>query len=164
MKDANRKGAKDEPTGKANAFDIRFGNGVFRIEDIKFIYDRVTRHGVVPVILSGFIARITKDIFLDNGVDEQRHFELQGVLADGTMLPVIRVSASSFVQMAWMAGKWGPRAIVAAGNSAKDRLREVIQTYSILEGIEERRVFTHTGWRKVGNKMVFLIAGSPEAM
>ena len=152
-----------EPTGKPNAFDIQFGNGSYRIENRRFVYNKVTRRGDVPVTLSAFIAWIVRDIFLDNGVDEQRHFEIQGVLADGTLLPVIRLSATSFVQMVWMAGKWGPRAIVAAGNSAKDRLREAIQTYSVLKGIEERRVFTHTGWRKVGGKMVFLIADCKEA-
>jgi hypothetical protein len=145
---------------KPDACDCQFG--CYRIEKGRFIWNKLTRKGDIAVTLTNFVAWISKELTLDNGVDSHRQFEIQGVLSDGRPLPAIRVTAASFQQMNWVVPKWGPQAIVAAGNAAKDRLREALQLYSVLRGIENRLLFSHTGWREVSGKWIFLNADCTE--
>jgi len=46
------------------------------------------------------------------------------------------------------------KAIIAAGPAHKDRLREAIQLQS--QNVQQRSVYTHTGWRDVNGDKVFL--------
>lgn len=61
-----------------------------------------------------------------------------------------------FNSMNWVSEQWGMRAIIAAGVTLKDRLREAIQLKS--SDATQRKVCTHTGWREVDGKLVFLTA------
>jgi len=58
--------------------------------------------------------------------------------------------------MNWVSEQWGMGAIIAAGVTLKDRLREAIQLKS--GGAAQRRVYTHTGWRELDGKPCFLTA------
>jgi len=172
MKSTSRNGTKGGPSdrvlkkpveqvAKPSGLDCQLG--CYRTEKGRFIWNKITRKGDIAVTLTNFIAWISKELTLDNGVDSLRQFEIEGVLSDGNPLPTIRVAAASFQQMNWMVPKWGPQVIVAAGNSAKDRLREAIQHFSVLRGIENRLLFSHTGWREVRGKWIFLNADCTEA-
>ena len=58
--------------------------------------------------------------------------------------------------MAWVTEHWGLRAVVRAGQSTRDYLREAIQVLS--PRAQSRHVFTHTGWREVDGRWVYLMA------
>lgn len=152
---------KDDQAGEATMIDNVFGN--YHIENGRIVWNKITHDGDISIPLAGFTARISKEILLDNGINSRRQYEIQGILADGTPLPTIRIPASTFTGMNWVSDRWGTRAVMAAGSSLKDRLREAIQLYSNNRGIEAQQVFTHTGWRTVNGHMVFLDASCVEA-
>jgi hypothetical protein len=94
---------------------------------------------------------------LDDGSGEQRLvLTIGGSLWDGQQLPDARVPAGDFAGMGWVLGHWGCRAIVNAGQGAKDNLRAAIQTLSTPA---RHVVFQHTGWRKVDQHWLYLHAG-----
>ena len=55
-----------------------------------------------------------------------------------------------------MADAWGTRATIRAGLGARDALREAIQALS--PEVRERHVYTHTGWRQIDARWVYLTA------
>jgi hypothetical protein len=71
-------------------------------------------------------------------------------------LPDARVTAAEFGGMAWVASAWGARALVSAGNGAKDHLRAAIQ---VLSEPSARLVFRHTGWRQHDGCWTYLYQG-----
>lgn len=113
-----------------------------------------TSEGISEIPLCNFNARVTEDISRDNGVETTRFLKIEGALPGNKALPVIEVSASEFTNLSWVASKWGVRAIIAAGQNAKDRLREAIQLQS--KEALSRMVYTHTGWREIDGEMYFL--------
>jgi hypothetical protein len=60
--------------------------------------------------------------------------------------------------MNWVAEKLGACAVIAAGMGVKDRVREAIQLLSLRQ-LVERAVYTHTGWRKLARRWVYLHGG-----
>ncbi len=59
--------------------------------------------------------------------------------------------------MQWVVENLGAGAIVSAGYGAKDRAREAIQHLS--GDVPTQHVYTHIGWRKIDEKLVYLHAG-----
>jgi hypothetical protein len=112
--------------------------------------------GLVSVPLCNFDARIAEGLQLDDGVETRRTFVINGKLDNGESLPPAQVPATEFSRMNWIMGAWGHRAVVNAGLGAQDHLREAIQRLS--DKVSTRHVYTHTGWRKIGRKRVFLTA------
>jgi hypothetical protein len=107
--------------------------------------------------LANFNARIIEDCECDDGAEVQRVYVIEAEL--GRVKRTCRVLANQFAGMNWVAQALGAEAIIASGQTTKDRLREAIQLRSAREGIAKRRVFTHTGWREVIGRRVFLHAG-----
>lgn len=134
----------------------------YKIESGRVWARRQTRDGVVWISLSNFSAFVHEELALDNGVEESRAFEIGGFLQSGEPLPKIRVPVEQFSAMGWVPQKWGLRAAVSAGLGARDQLREAIQLLSPEAGL--RRVFTHTGWRKVDDRWVYLTSGGAVGM
>src|SRR5262245_55099582 len=95
-----------------------------------------------------------QEILLDDGAEATRAFIIEGKLAEGKALPPCRILASRFAGMSWVTELWGLRAIVNAGNAKRDALREAIQRLS--PDTKTRQIFTHTGWREIGGKWVYL--------
>jgi hypothetical protein len=60
--------------------------------------------------------------------------------------------------MTWVTEHWGLRAVVRAGHSTRDQLREAIQRLS--PDAKRRQVFTHTGWREIDREWFYLTANS----
>jgi hypothetical protein len=132
-------------------------SGPYLIHDRCLCYLKHTQNGPVPIRLANFCAGITEEIILDDGRDQSRAFEVTGNLASGQPLPGIRIPAEKVSAMNWVPESWGARAVVSAGQGAKDRAREAIQLLS--GGVPQRRVFTHTGWAEVDGIPVFLHSG-----
>lgn len=107
--------------------------------------------------LCNFTAAVVSQITRDDGAELQTMLEIEGKLEGGQPLPKIVIAAEQFAGLGWVVKSWGVRAIVTAGQATKDRLREAIQTLSISAAY--RTVYTHTGWRRLGESWVYLNAG-----
>jgi hypothetical protein len=60
--------------------------------------------------------------------------------------------------MNWVTERLGGKAIINAGNGTEKRAREAIQELS--GAIAKRQLYTHTGWRKIGEAWFYLHGGS----
>ncbi len=109
----------------------------------------------VQVRLGNFQARIREEHILDDGAERHRVYAIDGTLAGGAHLPILRVRADHFPAMAWING-WGSGAVVGAGMAIRDHFRAAIQHLS--EGVEVRTVFSHTGWHNLENRWIYLHA------
>ncbi len=130
--------------------------GPYRVQGGCIAVERTTRDGPVVVPLCNFEARVTEEVTLDDSADTTRAFVLEGKLESGEVLPAVRVPATRFSGMAWVTDCWGLRAVVRAGLSMRDQLREAIQRLS--PSARRRQVFTHTGWRQIGEEWFYLTA------
>jgi len=135
----------------------------YRIQDNQLCYERPVNGGLPSVTpLCNFAATITEEVVLDDGAEPTNAFVIEGRLKNGEVLPKIRVPSRDFPLMQWPIRQWGARAIVNAGQTTRDRLREAIQRCSN-GGIRSRRVFAHTGWRWLDHqgrrRPVYLTAG-----
>ena len=107
--------------------------------------------------LANFTARITADVTVDDGAEQERWFELEAIVA-GRMVR-LAVRAEEFDAMRWPVAKLGPEARVAAGPAKRDHLRAAIQAISARDGIARRHVYAHLGWREADGRCAFLHAG-----
>lgn len=113
-----------------------------------------TREGDINELpVCNFIACVTEDIAKDNGADINRFLKIQGRL-NGTVLPTVVIPESSFDTMKWVRKEWGFTAQIVAGKSNTDHLVNCI-TYSS-DKVATRTLYTHTGWRLIKDKYVFL--------
>jgi len=106
--------------------------------------------------LCNFDAWAAEDIIKDSGIEQLRFFVIEGRLESGEPLPAVQLPANRFNSMGWVSEDWGMGAIIAAGVTLKDRLREAIQLKS--GDATQCRIYTHTGWRELDGKYVFLTA------
>jgi hypothetical protein len=107
--------------------------------------------------LCNFEARATEEVVHDDGEEKTKYISVTGKRVNGTTLPEIRVPMADFHSMRWITKFWGFGAVVRAGQAKTDQLREAIQRLS--PELVQRTIYTHTGWRKAGDKMVFLFSG-----
>jgi hypothetical protein len=119
------------------------------------IWLKATRDSITEVPLANFQARITADIAEDDGA-ELRHFleleaELNGHLSR-FIIPVVQFKA-----MGWVTEQLGAKAVVFPGFGLQDHLRAAIQLLS--SEVVQRQIYSHTGWRKLGEEWVYLHAG-----
>jgi hypothetical protein len=103
-----------------------------------------TRDGDISVPLTNFTARIVDDIVSDDGTETTRQFALEATLNGRTHR--FTVAAAQFPSLGWVSEYLGAQAMVYPGQTLKDHTRAAIQFLS--DGIVERRVFAHTGWRR----------------
>jgi hypothetical protein len=132
-------------------------HGPYRLKDGCLCREKQTRDGPVTEALCNFTAEVTEEVILDDGAEPTRAFVLTGRLDTGVVLPPARVSASRFAGMTWVPDHWGLRAVVRAGMTTRDYLREAIQRLS--PDAARRHVFTHTGWRTFEGTWAYLTAG-----
>ena len=115
------------------------------------------RCGSDPSPLSNFTAEIIEELTCDDGVEQARHFVIEGRLPDGRQLPRIRVMAADFEAMDWVIANWGCQAIITAGRGMKDHVRAAIQHFS--SDVSRRIVRTHTGWCTMDGQWIYRHAG-----
>ena len=130
--------------------------GPYRIEDGKICFEQMKDHGAVRKPLCNFTAQVEEELVLDDGAEVTRAFLIGGKISHGGSLPLVRVPVSRFGGMSWVSEQWGFGAIVNAGTTTRDRLREAIQRLSPTP--RTRRVFMHTGWREIDGEWVYLTA------
>jgi hypothetical protein len=116
-----------------------------------------TPDGELIIPLCNFDARIVGETVRDDGVERSTWFAIEGTLLDGRPLGRADVPADGFTGMNWVVATWGTRATVYAGMGTRDHLRAALQ---ILSGdVPRTTVYTHTGWREIGGRWVYLHAG-----
>ncbi len=133
------------------------GGHPYRIQDGRLCRVRQTKEGPITEPLANFTATVAEEIIQDDGAEATRAFIIGGVLDSGQPLPSVRVAAAQFAGMSWVTAQWGLRAVVRAGQSTRDYLREAIQRLS--PNAPQKHVFTHTGWRDIGGEWVYLSGG-----
>jgi 3'-5' exonuclease len=119
------------------------------------IWDKPTQNGSVPIPLTNFTARIVADVAEDDGAEVKRHFEIEA--RNGERHARFDVPAAKFASMNWPTEHLGALALVYPGFGTKDHARAAIQLLS--EEVEERRIYTHTGWREVDGVWGYLHGG-----
>ena len=120
------------------------------------LWHRITQHGESDVLLTNFPARFTSDITEDDGINSQHVYEIEACINGRTRC--VTVSASDLTSSNWPLEKLGGKAVLLQpGATNRDRVRVALQLIST--DMEERTVFTHTGWREVDHEWLFLHAG-----
>lgn len=116
---------------------------------------RVTTRGgqLSQVQLSNYRAAITTNIRLDDGIETKCEFEIESELMGRSF--GFTIPASEFASMDWPIERMGPAAITFPNQ--RDYARTAIQSFSITA--KERCIYTHTGWRNVDGRRLFLHAG-----
>lgn len=108
-----------------------------------------------PQPLADFSAQIDLELRLDNGDEITTEYQIIGATESGRRLPVARVPAGTYAEMNWIDEQWGVSAVIAAGQ--KVNVATAIKLLS--KGAETRHIYTHTGWREIDGKHVFLNCG-----
>lgn len=102
--------------------------------------------------LTNFVAKITKSLVLDDGLESRREFEILGTLRGFTHR--FTIAAEEFSSMDWAIQELGPTAITFPNQ--REYARTAIQSLSL--GAVEQRIYAHTGWREVDGKWIYLHA------
>lgn len=92
--------------------------------------------------LANFSPRIAREIIYDDGVEQQRHFEIEVELKDRSI--TCTCPAGEFGTMNWVATGCGAAAIMEPGHKIREELRVATQTLS--GEISQDFRYTCTGW------------------
>ena len=116
---------------------------------------RVTKKGEVltEIQLTNYRAEVITNIQLDDGVETKREFEVEAELMGRPSR--FTIAASAFARMEWPIERMGSAAITYPNQ--REYARAAIQ-WSSLSAVE-RCIYTHTGWREVGGRRIFLHGG-----
>jgi hypothetical protein len=109
----------------------------------------------IPVC--NFTATITEQVIRDDGAEERSCVRIAGRRATGQPYPTVLLPQERFSAMNWPIERWGPTAIVYAGQGNRDHLRVGIQVLS--PEPSARSVFTHSGWRTIDGVPYYLHGG-----
>jgi hypothetical protein len=127
----------------------------YRATPTGLVWDKPTQNGPALTPLTNFAASITADVAEDDGAELRRHFEIEAHL--NGRRTVFHVPSGQFAGMGWATKHLGAGAIVYPGFGIKDHTRAAVQ---MLSGeVPARHVYSHTGWRKVGDRWLYLHAG-----
>jgi len=131
----------------------------YEIVEGRFVHNFWTKaDGYLTVNLTNFVAKIDSVAVMDDGTgDVEKVFNLSGRVNTGRVLPKIQVKSSEFDSMSWVTEEWNGRAIICAGKGLADKAREAIQLNS--GEYPEEMIYAHSGWRKIGDRHVYLHAG-----
>jgi hypothetical protein len=128
----------------------------YRESDGAIVWDKPTQHGTSEMPLTNFLAKISGHTIIDDGSGEvRREFEITASL--GGKPRVFSIPADRFASMNWATEHLGPAAIVRPGMGVRDHARAAVQMLSG-DGIPQRHIFAHTGWRQLPGGWGYLTA------
>ena len=99
----------------------------------------------------------------DDGANTSMWFVLDGWNRSGKRLPRATVSASELDAMNWVTRIWGVDAIMTPGNATKEKVAWAIKQVGQMSA-QRVTEYTHTGWRKIEGKWVYLYHGGAIGM
>jgi hypothetical protein len=147
--------ASDEIRFPAQADTKESAAGPYHETEDGLVWLKHTRDGEILTPLTNFRSQIVSQVIEDDGAETRRLMEIEGRLKDRVSRFVIPVG--EFAAMNWPLQHLGSEAVVYAGFGVRDHVRAAIQ---LLSGeAPERRVYTHTGWRQIGEVWCYLHAG-----
>jgi hypothetical protein len=116
---------------------------------------RVTKRGEVltEIQLTNYRAAVITNIQLDDGVETKREFEVEAELMGRPSQ--FTIAAPAFARMEWPIERMGSAAITYPNQ--REYARAAIQWFSL--SAEERCIYTHSGWREVSGRWIFLHCG-----
>jgi len=116
-------------------------------------WSRPTQGGPVPTMLATFTSEIAEELTLDDGAERTLTWLLRVVTKDGRAGEV-RITPDQLGRpQQWAAKAAGTSALVMPGLAIADHLRAAVQSAAEPEC---KTVYTHTGWRELGGRHVYL--------
>lgn len=111
-----------------------------------------------PKRLCTFVAVVSSIVDRDDGENIEKNYAIDGWGRDGRKLPRVRVPAKSYRRMDWLTEAWDVQANITPSSTAAEKVRYVIEEagYSMATRTTE---YTHTGWRKIDGRWVYLYRG-----
>lgn len=108
--------------------------------------------------ICNFVPWPIREIIKDSGSGTpEKYLELQGLLQGGHALKPEKILLSDFLDKAYWAGQlWGAK--VAIRPYFEKEVRYAVQLMAKASDIPRTTIYTHLGWRKIGDKWVYLHA------
>jgi hypothetical protein len=127
----------------------------YRETPLGLLWKKPTREGTVDVPLCNFTARIVTECEEDDGVETQRTFDI--AVTQGERVATVRIPWEKFNAVNWPIEALGADAAIVPGPMARDHIRFATQLFS--KGVPRQKLYTHLGWRKIGEQWLYLHAG-----
>lgn len=111
--------------------------------------------------ISNFIVYMTEKIKYINGADTETKYIANCILLENPTikLPTQKISVEQYSKFDFILGSsWDKFAIISAGNSNSERLREITQLIS-RNTMTEKEAYSHMGFTKIDDKLVYLYHG-----
>ncbi len=109
-------------------------------------------------VVAEFVPIPIEQIILNDGHKVELSFKIKGYTLFAEELPTIEVLASDFNSMKWIIEKWGFDAIMPLNSTMMRHLRHAISIAG-KKYAKKTTIYTHTGWKKIDGKLVFLHSG-----
>jgi hypothetical protein len=158
-KTGNTGGSGGNGSSKTQKFgEYIIKNGAFhQVKTVKASPDGSS--GIIEFPLCDFVCSIKEEVTQDDGLTDATFLRIEGLRANGALLPLVDVPAKSFYssQGNWANEHWGTLPFIYPGAAKKDNLRACIHLFSQLNGdVPRRTVFKFTGWKKLNDKWHYL--------
>lgn len=144
-------------TNTENFTDSLFQGTQYKVIDGCLYVSSERKGNTVTKKLANFIPFLKGEITLDNGIESKKYLLLSGVHCSGRHLRTIKIPASEFNNMNWITKNWGLNCNIETGQTVKDYIRHAIQCTA--KNAKEQNIYSHTGWTKINNNLVFLCNG-----
>lgn len=127
---------------------------------IEYEYDKQGKVKETATPIANFLPVITKQVTYDNGKDENTTYNLKGILLDSKKeLPEITVTKEALESVSYSTNsKWNIQAVKFPIMRVEDNIRYAVQLVS-KDDIECKKVYAHTGFIRIDDKLVFLAHG-----
>lgn len=109
------------------------------------------------ILLCNFLPYLIAEKIYDNGLEQERFFEVGAIHESGVVLPPLTLSVAEFESMNWITEKWGSRCNTEAGRNIKEHIRHAIQTTA--KNVVPQIIYSHSGFREIDGKLKYLLNG-----
>ncbi len=130
----------------------------YRVDGGRTVWMRPTRDGdTIPTPIADWTGIITHDRIEDDATEITHSLTVEVTAQDGSK-QIVHIPSTEFDQMTWPTARLGSRGFIYPGQGIRDHVRAAIYLRS-KGSIQDQRVFTHTGWRRLGGEWLYLHGG-----
>ena len=144
-------------TNTENFTDLLFKGTQYKIIDGCLYVSSERKGNTVTKELANFVPFLKGEITIDNGIEIKKYLLLSAIHCSGKHLHTIKIPASEFNNMNWITKNWGLNCNIETGQTVKDYIRHAIQCTA--KNADQKNIYSHTGWTKINNNLVFLCNG-----
>lgn len=145
---------EDNIEKQINLLNNIFSTTGYKIENNSLYKVNYKKNEIVTKKLCNFVPYAKSENILDDGVEQKRFLTLSGIHCTGKKLNDIIITSNEFNSMNWITSYWGLQCNIETGTVIKDCIRHAIQCTAT--NLESTHVYTHTGWREINGKLIFL--------